>query len=85
MYVTWTVFQNQPDQRFCDYHLIQARNVRMDELPMVMDLSCEVRILLLGRLEDNLITVSACAQPLLFPAHLRPICEVVSCEVDLAE
>ena len=47
---TRNVLQHKPHQRLGDYHLVQARNVRMDELPVVVDLSRQVRIVLPGGL-----------------------------------
>lgn len=55
---TRAVFQDQPDQLFCDYDLVQSSNVRMYELAVVVDLAGEVRIVLLGRLEHDLGDVS---------------------------
>ena len=53
--VAGTVLENQPDQLLGDYDLVQARNVRMDELAVVVDLAREVGVVFLGRLEDDLL------------------------------
>lgn len=58
---TRAVFQHQPDQALRDYDLVQARNVRMCELAMVVDLTGEVGVVLLRRLEHDLRLVSDAA------------------------
>jgi hypothetical protein len=58
---TWAVLEHQPDQLFRDYNLVQARNVRMRELAVVVDLACEVGVVLLRRLEHDLCAVSDAA------------------------
>lgn len=51
---TWAVFQDQPDQRLGHDDLVQAGDVGMDKLAVVVDLPGEVRVVLVGRLEDDL-------------------------------
>jgi hypothetical protein len=55
---TRAVLEHQPDQLLGDYDLVQARNVRVCELAMVVDLAGEVGVVLLGRLEHDLGAVS---------------------------
>jgi hypothetical protein len=51
---TWTVLEHQPDEVLRDYDLVQPRDVRVEELAMVVDLAGEVGIVLLRRLKHNL-------------------------------
>jgi hypothetical protein len=53
--VAGTVLEDQPDQLLGDYDLVQARDVRVDELAVVVDLAREVGVVFLGRLEDDLL------------------------------
>lgn len=53
--VASTPFQDQPYQRLGDYDFVKACNVRVEELAMVVDLASEVGVVLLGRLEHNLV------------------------------
>ena len=55
---TGAVLQDKPEQCFRHDDLIQASNVWVQELPMVVDFSSEVRIVLLGRLKHNLFFLS---------------------------
>jgi hypothetical protein len=52
--VAGAVLEDQPDQLLGDYDLVQAGNVRVDELAVVVDLAGEIGVVLLGRLEHNL-------------------------------
>jgi hypothetical protein len=61
---TWAVFEHQPDQLLGHYDLVQARNVRMCELAVVVDLAREVGVVLLRRLEHDLVALA-------IPASLR--------------
>lgn len=51
---TWAIFQDQPDQRLGHDDLVQARDVGVDELAVVVDFSGKVRVVLVSRLEDDL-------------------------------
>jgi hypothetical protein len=84
---TWAVLEHQPDQLLGDYDLVQARNVRVCELAMVVDLAGEVGVVLLRRLEHDLRTVSNADIPRhrSHIAHPGAIAEFVRCQVDLAE
>jgi hypothetical protein len=53
--VAGAVLEDQPDQLLGDYDLVQAGDVRVDELAVVVDLAREVGVVLLGRLEDDLL------------------------------
>lgn len=53
-HLTWTVFQDQPDQGLGHYDLVQAGNMGVDKLAVVVNLPSEVRVVLVGRLEDDL-------------------------------
>jgi hypothetical protein len=53
---TRAILEHQPYQRLGDYDLIQPGNVRVQKLTMVVDLSRKVGIVLLGRLEDYLLS-----------------------------
>ncbi len=64
---TWAVFQDQPDQRLGHDNLVQAGDVRVDELAVVVDLAGEVRVVFVGGLEHDLDGVS----------HRRPSDECV--------
>lgn len=66
---TWAVFQNQPHKGLGHYHLVQSGNVGVDELAMVMDFPRKVRIVLFGRLENNLEGGSISKHP---PRKNRP-------------
>lgn len=52
---TSTIFQNKPNKVLRDYDFIQSRDMRMNKLSVMMDFSGEVRIILLGGLENDLI------------------------------
>lgn len=52
--VAGAVLEDQPDQLLGDYDLVQARDVRVDELAVVVDLAREVGVVFLGRFEDDL-------------------------------
>lgn len=54
---TRTELERQPDQVLGDYDFIEARNVRMEELTMVVDFASEVRVVFLGRFEYDLRNV----------------------------
>jgi hypothetical protein len=61
--------------------------VRVDELAVVVDLAGEVRVVLVGRFEDDLLQVSdhsTIAIPHL-SSHLGSICKLVGGQVDLAK
>lgn len=51
---TRTILESQPDQVLSHNDLVQARDVRMAELAVMMDFAREVGILLAGRLEHDL-------------------------------
>lgn len=51
---TWAVFQNQPDQGFGHYDLVQAGDMGMDELAVVVDFPGQVGVVPVGRLENHL-------------------------------
>lgn len=67
--IAWTVLQDQPDQALGHDDLVQAGDVRVEELSVVVDLAGEVGIVLLGRLEHDLGAIG----------------ELVGCKVDLSE
>ena len=67
--ISGAVLQHQPYQTLRHYHLVQARDVGVQELAVVVDLAGEVGIVLLGRLEHDLGAIG----------------ELVGGEVDLAE
>lgn len=52
--VAGAVLEDQPDELFCDYDLVQARNMRVDELAVVVYFAGEVGVVLFRRLEDDL-------------------------------
>lgn len=85
--VARTVLQSQPDQLLGDYDLVQAGDVRVDELAVVVDLTRKVGVVLLRRLEYDLLP-SACLSPSLSvpsTAHLGAIAELVRGKIDFAE
>ena len=51
---TLAILQDKPDHGLGHNDLIKSGNVGMDELSVVVDLSCEIRVIFLGRLQDNL-------------------------------
>ena len=55
---TGAVLENKPDQVLRNYDLVKSRNVRVDELSVVVDLAGKVRIVLLSRLENDLVAHS---------------------------
>lgn len=63
------VLQDQPYQRLGDYDLVQAGDVRVQELAVVVDLAREVGIVLLRALEND----------------TRAVRQLVRGEVDLAK
>jgi hypothetical protein len=69
---TWAVLQDQPDERFRDYDLVQPRNVRVYELAVVVDLAREIGIVLLRGLEDDLLRVNPCSHVSAPPHTLEP-------------
>ena len=55
--VAGTVLEDQPDQLLGDYDLVQAGDVRVDELAVVVDFAREVGVVFLRRLEDDLLSL----------------------------
>jgi hypothetical protein len=55
---TRTILEDHPDHVLRHNNLIQPRDMRMYELTMVVDLAREVRVPLVGGLEDYLLKVS---------------------------
>lgn len=55
---TRAVFQYEPDQVLGDDDFVEPRNMRVDELAVMMNLAGQVGISFVGRLEDNLHRVS---------------------------
>jgi hypothetical protein len=64
-----TVFQHQPDQVLGHNHLVQSRDVRVQELAMVVDFSGQVGIVLFRALQH----------------HFRAVRQLVRGQVDFAE
>lgn len=67
--ISRTVFQHQPHERLGDYDLVQAGDVRVEELAVMVDFAGEVGIVLLRALKHD----------------ARAIGELVRGKVDLAE
>jgi hypothetical protein len=57
-FIARTILEHEPDKRFCDNDFIQAGNVGVEELAVVMDLARKVLVILLCRFQDDLLTVS---------------------------
>ena len=68
-FVALTVFQHQPYLVLGDYNFIEAGDVRVYELAMMVDFSSEVRIVFAGGLENDLGAIG----------------KIVSCQVDFSE
>lgn len=51
---TWAILEYQPHKGFSHDDLVQAGDVGMYELSVVVDFASEVRVVLVGRFEDNL-------------------------------
>jgi hypothetical protein len=70
--VAGAVLEDEPDERLGDDDLVQAGDVGVDELAVVVDLAGEVGVVLVGGLEDDLrrlaAEVSGC--------HGRQCCEI---------
>jgi hypothetical protein len=66
-FVTGTVFQDQPDQCFCHYDLVETGDMWMYKLSVMVDFACEIRVALFRGLEHD----------------LGPIGEFMCCQVDL--
>lgn len=52
---TRAILQDKPDQSFRHDNLIQSCDMRMKELPMMVDFSREIRVVLLRGFEDDLL------------------------------
>ena len=70
---TWAVLEHQPDQLLSHYDLVQARDVRMYELAVVVDLARQVGIVLLRRLEHDLDAISQFSARELYGCTLEPL------------
>lgn len=57
--VAGAVLQDEPDERLGDDDFVEACDVRMDELAVVMDFAGEVGVLFSRRLEDDLVLSAA--------------------------
>jgi len=84
---TWTPFENEPDEILGHDNFIQARDMWVDKLAVMVNLSGKVAILFLRRLQDHL---SCHEHPAALVAHRRPphlgtVCEIMPCQVDFAE
>ena len=53
-YGTRTVFQDKPDQILRHYYFVQPGDVGMKELSVMVDLSCQVRVIFLRGFEHHL-------------------------------
>jgi hypothetical protein len=71
--IAGAVLEYEPDERFGDDDLVQACDVRVYELAMVVDLAREVRVVLLRRLEDYLLRVNACPRVSTSARTLEPL------------
>jgi hypothetical protein len=79
-FVAWTVLEYQPDQALGDYDLVQAGDVRMCELAMVVDLAREVPVVFLRALEHDLLAISP-SRLLFMQCHRRTLEPLLSlCE-----
>lgn len=70
---TGTVFQHQPHKVFCDYDFVQPRDMRVEELAMMVDLARQVGIILLGRLEHHLRVSRSVEYPFMFQLVFLPL------------
>mgnify|MGYP007135343178 CR=1 FL=1 len=57
--VAGAVLQDEPDERLGDDDFVEARDVRVDKLAVVVDFAGEVGVLFSRRLEDDLVVLSA--------------------------
>jgi hypothetical protein len=64
---TWTILQNEPDKSLRHDDFVQAGDMRMIELSVVVDFPCKIRIIFIRRFEDNLDLASSSPS-----IHLRP-------------
>lgn len=51
---TCAVLENKPDQILCDYHLVESRDVWVDELSVMVDFARKIGVDFVRRLENNL-------------------------------
>jgi len=83
---TGAVLQREPNMALGYDDLIEPCNVRMYKLAVMVYLSCKIRVLLLGRFEDDLDwpsdMVSTLATVL---SYLGPIRQVMRCQVNFAK
>lgn len=86
-YGTLTIFQHEPDHLLRNYNLVQSRNVGMYKLSVVVNLACEVGIVLLRRLEHDLCAISRAASCLCAfeEAYLGAIAEFMRRQIDFSE
>jgi hypothetical protein len=81
-------FKSQPDQLLGDYDFVQARDVRVGELAVVVDLAREVGVVFLRRLEYDLLPsayLPVVGGYWFGAAHLGAIAELVRGEIDFPE
>ena len=76
-FIAGAPLKNEPYHRLGDYDFVEARDVRVDELAMVVDFSCEVRVVLFGALEDDLrmdlLVLSHTSLPVLRISTFEPL------------